>query len=522
MLEAVIQNTLGPLSPKKLSVCEKCKDNLGFSVTCPFSLFCDNVSDGTPMNSSSPKKFTYGKLTKKDLGLHKLVFMDGILPQGTEVGYYLRGKRLLEGYIKDSGIFCRCCSNVLSPSQFEAHAGQTSRRKPYNNIYTSNGVSLHELSVSLSKGRRLSSTENDDLCRICADGGDLLLCDLCPRAFHKECVGLSSIPIGDWFCPYCQNLHQKDKCLANSDNAIAAGRVTGVDSIEQIIKRCIRIVSAPVNDAGVCALCRVSLFLASSFNGLSFFLQCEIEYHVGCLKDHGMAALKELPEGEWFCRPDCRSIHSTLHELLRQGPEALQEFDANIIRTKLGEIGLNKDATADVRWRLLSGRSDYDDSKLLLSQAVSIFRESFDPIIDPISGRDLMPSMVYGKNMRRQDYGGVYCMVLTLKSSVISAALLRVLGCEVAELPLVATKRERQGMGYFQSLFSCIESLLKFMKVKHFVLPAADDTESMWINKFGFTKLMRTELLEHVKNAPPIIFQGTSMLHKLVGASLAG
>mmetsp|Transcript_25764 Transcript_25764/g.102862 ORF Transcript_25764/g.102862 Transcript_25764/m.102862 type:complete len:623 (-) Transcript_25764:2651-4519(-) len=44
---------------------------------------------------------------------------------------------------------------------------------------------------------------NDDICAACADGGDLLCCDDCPRAFHLACAGLVRIPRGSWSCPAC-------------------------------------------------------------------------------------------------------------------------------------------------------------------------------------------------------------------------------------------------------------------------------------------------------------------------------
>ncbi|XP_010940549.1 uncharacterized protein [Elaeis guineensis] len=549
MLEAAIQNAIGQAPPKEQITCQKCKELFHTSRTGKFALLCDSCvnskqrpktpspSHGTastarssrkgsledPSDSSSKnllpnKKNSVGKLTRKDLGLHKLVFMNDILPQGTEVAYYVRGKRLLQGYIKETGIYCHCCNNVVSPSQFEAHAGQASRRKPYNNIYTSNGVSLHELSVSLSKGRKLSASENDDLCSICADGGDLLLCDLCPRAFHKECVGLSSIPRGDWYCRYCQSLHQRERSVAHNDNAIAAGRVAGVDPIEQIFRRCIRIVSTPDNDISSCALCRRHDFSKSGFSDRTVIIcdQCEREYHVGCLKEHKMADLKELPEGEWFCTSDCCRIHSALQTLLLRGAQPLPLLDVDVIRKKCDIKGFNIGANTDIRWQLLSGKTADAESRLLLSKAVAIFHESFDPIVDATTGRDLIPTMVYGRTVRDQDYGGIYCALLTVGSSVVSAGILRVLGSEIAELPLVATSREHQGQGYFQSLFSCIERLLVTLKVKHFVLPAADEAESIWTKKFGFTKITSDELHKYLNGARTTVFQGTSTLHKPV------
>lgn len=54
----------------------------------------------------------------------------------------------------------------------------------FHQIYTTNGVSLHELSVALTMDQKFSVRENDDLCSICKDGGELLCCDTCPRSYH--------------------------------------------------------------------------------------------------------------------------------------------------------------------------------------------------------------------------------------------------------------------------------------------------------------------------------------------------
>ena len=42
-------------------------------------------------------------------------------------------------------------------------------------------------------------------CAACGDGGELICCEICPGAYHIGCAvpPLSCIPVGDWFCPQC-------------------------------------------------------------------------------------------------------------------------------------------------------------------------------------------------------------------------------------------------------------------------------------------------------------------------------
>lgn len=48
-------------------------------------------------------------------------------------------------------------------------------------------------------------------CVICGLSGDLLCCDGCPNVVHQECIDLTDVPEGDWFCDECDaRRHSKD------------------------------------------------------------------------------------------------------------------------------------------------------------------------------------------------------------------------------------------------------------------------------------------------------------------------
>ncbi|XP_055359855.1 autoimmune regulator [Betta splendens] len=78
---------------------------------------------------------------------------------------------------------------------------------------------------------------NDDECTVCRDGGELICCDVCPRAFHLTCLSppLTSIPSGFWKCEWCRgNRVKKEESHVPVQSLVAQPQQTGTSSNKPI------------------------------------------------------------------------------------------------------------------------------------------------------------------------------------------------------------------------------------------------------------------------------------------------
>lgn len=132
-------------------------------------------------------------------------------------------------------------------------------------------------------------------------------------------------------------------------------------------------------------------------------LQCEKEYHIGCLKDHNMQNIEvpnirfsflfffsllytvvdtcffyqKLPEGNWYCCSDCDQIHTALQNLVACGEEHLSDSLLSLIKKKHEKKGLETESGLDIKWRVLNWKMiASEEIRPLLSQAVAIFHVS--------------------------------------------------------------------------------------------------------------------------------------------------
>ncbi|XP_055084576.1 autoimmune regulator [Periophthalmus magnuspinnatus] len=130
--------------------------------------------------------------------------------------------------VKNEALLSQQTSNSVIPLVQKASlsSASTSKQalsyKSREKTSTSEGISLKQVKVGEEnyfcrskaaiptfshKGECFSSLghRNDDECAVCKDGGELICCDGCPRAFHLTCLNppLTSIPRDTWQCDVC-------------------------------------------------------------------------------------------------------------------------------------------------------------------------------------------------------------------------------------------------------------------------------------------------------------------------------
>ncbi|XP_066168830.1 increased DNA methylation 1 [Oryza sativa Japonica Group] len=94
-------------------------------------------------------------------------------------------------FVGDGRSLSQCLVQLMMADD-EAGSGRKKKKKKYL-PYVWRGARV----------KRKWEEDDDYVCSVCHDCGELLMCDRCPSMFHHACVGLESTPQGDWFCPAC-------------------------------------------------------------------------------------------------------------------------------------------------------------------------------------------------------------------------------------------------------------------------------------------------------------------------------
>ncbi|XP_021322614.1 chromodomain-helicase-DNA-binding protein 4 isoform X2 [Danio rerio] len=132
-------------------------------------------------------------------------------------------------------------------------------------------------------------TDHQDYCEVCQQGGEIILCDTCPRAYHMVCLDpdMERAPEGTWSCPHCEKEgiqweareESSEGEEENDDGRRDDGDVEEEDDHHMEFCRVCK-------DGGELLCCDT----------------CPSSYHLHCLNP----PLPDIPNGEWIC-PRCLS-----------------------------------------------------------------------------------------------------------------------------------------------------------------------------------------------------------------------
>ncbi|KAJ8268356.1 hypothetical protein COCON_G00135280 [Conger conger] len=140
-------------------------------------------------------------------------------------------------------------------------------------------------------------TDHQDYCEVCQQGGEIILCDTCPRAYHMVCLDpdMEKAPEGTWSCPHCEKEGvqweaREEPSEGEEENDADSRMETEEDDHHMEFCRVCK-------DGGELLCCD----------------SCPSSYHIHCLNP----PLPEIPNGEWICpRCTCPAMKGKVQKIL--------------------------------------------------------------------------------------------------------------------------------------------------------------------------------------------------------------
>nr|GMC50932.1 increased DNA methylation 1 isoform X1 [Ipomoea batatas] len=373
-----------------------------------------------------------------------------------------------DGFITRDGILCKCCDEVLSISTFKSHAGFKLNRPCLNLFLESDKpFTLCQLEAWSAEYKAKKTTprtvqvdemdQNDDSCGRCGDGGELICCDNCPSTFHQACLYAQELPEGSWYCPHC-----------------------------------------------TCQICGDVVKDNEASSSASSDLSDEEKDHEACLKEKGREG-GEASE-TWFCGERCQEVYSGLQSRIGLTSFLSDGLCWTLLRCIPGDLKVH----SAQRFVALVAECN---SKLAV--ALTIMEECFLPMVDPRTGVDMIPQVIYnwGSQFSRLNYYGFYTVVLEKDDVLVCVASIRIHGSSVAEMPLIATCSKYRRQGMCRRLMNSLEEMLKSFKVEKLVVSAIPSLVETWTVGFGFEPLEDSEK-RSLSNVNLMVFPGTVWLKK--------
>ncbi|XP_050735075.1 chromodomain-helicase-DNA-binding protein Mi-2 homolog isoform X6 [Eriocheir sinensis] len=203
------------------------------------------------------------------------------------------------------------------------------------------------------------SPPNQDYCEVCQQGGEIILCDTCPKAYHLVCLEpeLEEAPEGKWSCPTCE--------------------AEGVKEEDEHLEYCKVCKVSSEKDGGELLCCD----------------SCVNAYHTYCLSP----PLFEVPDGEWTCqRCACEPLPGRVQKILFwrfvDPPKPPENWKEIVGETKVEKYQFKQLREFLVKWVDMSYWHCSWISELMLDvyhpQMLRSYFKKFDPDEPPTPGID--------------------------------------------------------------------------------------------------------------------------------------